>query len=260
MHLLIAYRRYPYIDVIVARHYKSVRTIKRTAWEMDQKMTMILSTGDIDESQPISRDQFKTDVINDYSKMLNSNFPHNSSIPSVVDVSKNFILQPLDKNGGVYVVAKRTRSTKTPTLDKSSLSLSPPTPSINVYTTSDRSKYSKRIKRSTRSRSRSSKRTRPSARSRSRSSKRTKRSTRSRSRSSRRKKRSTKSKFDSSNGTKIPLEMRSGRRRSRSRTRMLKRRSNSPFEDRSLLISPRASSGGRGRYDVDKYMRDRIPY
>lgn len=61
------------------------------------------------ESQQISRQQTKHDVINDYSKMLNSTFPPDSNLPTLSDISKNFVLKPIDSMGNIFIVTKKTK-------------------------------------------------------------------------------------------------------------------------------------------------------
>lgn len=63
------------------------------------------------ESQQTLPHRSKQDVVNDYSKILNSTFPSDSSMPTISDVSKNFLLKPIDGSGTIFLVTRKHSST-----------------------------------------------------------------------------------------------------------------------------------------------------
>lgn len=58
-----------------------------------------------------SREQTKHDVLNEYTKILNAAYSTKpTNAPTISDISKNFILKPVDDCGNVFVLTKKSQS------------------------------------------------------------------------------------------------------------------------------------------------------
>lgn len=177
----------------------------------------------------------KKDVLEDYSKMLNSAFPLGEGAPTISDISKNFALKAVPHNDNVFLVVKKTNNAKRKT-EKSKPKL---TKSANIATPA-------KIARRRRARSLSSG---------TKTGKKSQRQGRSRS---------------LSNGRDRRRRRRVRSRRRSSASSSTTTRSKSPHLDRPVRIrgklalrapspSPVADEPPVRKFDVDKYMRGRIP-